>query len=216
MNKQQIEALEQLLADAKAKLHTPADDGWIEHTGDVCPVHPETMVSVRNEVGSVWESNCRANRIWLWGTLSNGKRDIAHYKIIKEYVEPKPAKRLIDWSLKGMLGCMTNEGKLYTIYPVTKRARVGGGGADCEFLERLRLAKPKDNEGWQYYSHSNESEQMLRALNVQCKIEVRWWNETERQCEFSTLFTWPYLRRVSNYRIVGLQDGYTDNPEEAV
>jgi hypothetical protein len=54
------------------------DDGWIRHTGDVCPVHKRTMVTVR--VGGSYRHTIAGN-YFTWF-------NVTHYKIIKEYIEP--------------------------------------------------------------------------------------------------------------------------------
>jgi hypothetical protein len=55
------------------------DDGWIRHTGDTCPVHRNTVVSLRNKASSFCHTI--AGNYFSW-------RSVTHYKIIKEYIEP--------------------------------------------------------------------------------------------------------------------------------
>jgi hypothetical protein len=66
------------------------DDGWIRHTGDVCPVHPkdEIFVLLENQhlkVGNR-EPLIPAHKL-IWDR-DVGVTRITHYKVIKEYVEP--------------------------------------------------------------------------------------------------------------------------------
>jgi hypothetical protein len=59
---------------------------WIEHTGDTCPVDPETVVEVRsaagNEVGP-------SPAVCFWWTVSGPSR-ITHYRIITPAKPPEP------------------------------------------------------------------------------------------------------------------------------
>jgi hypothetical protein len=59
---------------------------WIEHTGDTCPVDPETVVEVRsaagNEVGP-------SPAVCFWWTV-RGLASITHYRIITPAKPPEP------------------------------------------------------------------------------------------------------------------------------
>lgn len=59
------------------------DDGWIRHTGDVCPVHPKDIVRVMGSGGESIFAPTRAE-LWVWTSGT----EITHYKVIKTYVEP--------------------------------------------------------------------------------------------------------------------------------
>jgi hypothetical protein len=66
------------------------DDGWIRHTGDVCPVHPkdEIFVLLENQhlkVGNR-EPLIPAHKL-IWDR-DVGVTRITHYKVTKAYVEP--------------------------------------------------------------------------------------------------------------------------------
>jgi hypothetical protein len=58
---------------------------WIEHTGDTCPVDPETVVEVRYGSGLVEKD--RANGFLWWMRNPAG---ITHYRIITPAKPPKP------------------------------------------------------------------------------------------------------------------------------
>jgi hypothetical protein len=57
------------------------DDGWISHTGDVCPVHPLTIIKLP-EIDGVSDRGFAQYYIW------HGDCAVTHYKVIKPYVEP--------------------------------------------------------------------------------------------------------------------------------
>jgi hypothetical protein len=60
------------------------DDGWIRHTGDVCPVHELDEVKVMMLANQAILKSA-ANELY-WG--KDFPLKITHYKVIKEYVEP--------------------------------------------------------------------------------------------------------------------------------
>ena len=65
----------------------PDEDGWIEHTGDECPVDPEAEIIIRNSSGEELTGFARKASFFYWNkSISN----IIHYKIIKE-AESKPS-----------------------------------------------------------------------------------------------------------------------------
>ena len=66
---------------------------WIEHTGDTCPVDPETVVEVRsaagNEVGP-------SPAVCFWWTVSGPSR-ITHYRIVTPAKPPEPEEPFAPW-----------------------------------------------------------------------------------------------------------------------
>lgn len=58
---------------------------WIEHTGDTCPVDPETVVEVRYGSGLVEKD--RANGFLWWMRNPAG---IKHYRIVTPAKPPEP------------------------------------------------------------------------------------------------------------------------------
>jgi hypothetical protein len=65
------------------------DDGWIRHTGDVCPVHEMTEVGwIMKKQNLLDSQNRKKIAKYLRWEKEGDRTDITHYKIIKEYVEP--------------------------------------------------------------------------------------------------------------------------------
>jgi hypothetical protein len=80
MSKELIDALEKALVEltknAIPSYKPPLDDGWIRHTGDVCPVHPRDKV-LYTAGGVKYDVEFYAGSICWDG--------ITHYKVVKAY-----------------------------------------------------------------------------------------------------------------------------------
>jgi len=178
------------------KIKPIESEGWIPHTGDECPVHPETEGIVRFRTGNETESG-------QFGTLCWKPRmefcDIVGYKITKPYVKPKPTLMLIDWSLQGMEGCMTNEGKLFQSETSDRYAVVSSNRVVIQNSD-LRLVTPKDREGWQSALNFEDIDAVIKKLQTQCVLQTK-----------SSFLD----GIVSVFRVTGLAEGYTDDPAKA-
>jgi len=94
MNKELIDALEKAVAELK-KNAAPSDqhlldDGYIRHTGDVCPVHSEDEGIARLRDGVVGSLRPITN----WGKSKNSSREVTHYKVTKAY-DPHAENKLL-------------------------------------------------------------------------------------------------------------------------
>ena len=101
MSKELIEALEKALTEIKkaavsAKTEPSdqhlLDDGWIRHTGDVCPAPPEDKVSFMFISGAVHGQILNAKE-WWW-TKTGKLGEITHYKVTKAYDPHEENKKL--------------------------------------------------------------------------------------------------------------------------
>lgn len=64
------------------------EDGWIEHDGSECPVHPDTIVQVQWGTGLVLPEARAKTDNWSW--LYGGSRcDIVRYRIVHSAIEPQ-------------------------------------------------------------------------------------------------------------------------------
>lgn len=61
---------------------------WIEHTGDTCPVDPETVVEVCLRGGRLGLNWTRKAGEWYWG--GNGGSSITKYRIVTPAKPPEP------------------------------------------------------------------------------------------------------------------------------
>lgn len=68
---------------------------WIEHTGNTCPVDPETVVEVRSRATFRTETTKAGvfGPRWLLG----GKSSITHYRIVTPAKPPEPEERFAPW-----------------------------------------------------------------------------------------------------------------------
>jgi len=66
------------------------DDGWIRHTGNVCPVSPKSKVIaiLRGQYKYTTDADKTVYLAEQWNWDETGSGCITHYKIIKAYVEP--------------------------------------------------------------------------------------------------------------------------------
>jgi hypothetical protein len=63
---------------------------WIEHTGDTCPVDPETVVEVRvSPMGGAYVARA--------GSLYWDKRHWSHYRIVTPAKPPEPEEPFAPW-----------------------------------------------------------------------------------------------------------------------
>jgi hypothetical protein len=89
MSKELIDALEKALVEltknAIPSYKPPLDDGWIRHTGDVCPVHPRDKV-LYTAGGVKYDVEFTAGAIRWDG--------ITHYKVTKKYDPHEKSKSL--------------------------------------------------------------------------------------------------------------------------
>jgi hypothetical protein len=231
------------------------DDGWIRHTGDVCPVHEQDIVDYITK-GGTYSRFDAASLDWS---------GITHYKITKEYdphaenkalyaedakmhenpwdlwehcyegfktwlnctdhpfwnedtlyrrkPRPKeqPKEQIIDLANPLFKGCATNKGELFMYSHSGQAWRT----SDSWFrtLKELRLATPaNDHANWQPFFSSPENDAKLRELAKMVKVEVRFFSEDESLiCSFHDSYN---CLPISNYRITGLQEGWTDNKED--
>ncbi len=169
-------------------------DGWIKYDDGDCPVHRKTVIQRMYAAGDL---SCEIEAgSFAWG----GYFKDTHYKIIKEYVEPETKLKLIDWSLEGMVGCITNYGKLIKI--VSKNAFIVSDFDRYSPLPNLRLKEPKEYEGWVSAFNFKDKEAVLEKLHTQCEME----------CRYRSLGG-DY--ELIAFRVLGLAEGYTDDPAKA-
>ena len=112
--------------------------------------------------------------------------------------EPKP--KLIDWAMGGMEGCMTNYGKFIST--------IGNDEfTSLDYLrywkKDLRLAPPKDHEGWQSALNFEDVDAVIKKLRTQCVVEVK----IAPSISFGG-----NVQAIVAFRVMGLQAGYTDDP----
>jgi hypothetical protein len=142
--------------------------------------------------------------------LNNCEDRIPKFDNGVEWRIAKPKKQLIDWSHPYFKGCATNYGELLVrSYP--QRSWLAGQGT-WVLDEHLRLATPaNDHTNWQPFFSTPENDAKLRELAKMVKVQVRVFNDI---IDFDEPLTPHGMQATSNYRITGLQEGWTDNPEE--
>lgn len=129
--------------------------------------------------------------------------------------EPKPAKKLVDWSCPLLKGCNTNYGELFEL--CSYGAWLSSQGR-CPSLTLLRLAPPSTPTGnWQVYHQGETSLQTLHDDGF--VVEVKWYGNgiSGYALAIYSDIAWEYLPKdtVCAYRVSGIREGFTDVPESA-
>ena len=240
------------------------DDGWIRHTGDVCPVHELDEIKVLNADRKAWgESKARG---FEW----SASWKVTYYKVTKkydphaenkalyaedalvlkepwklwayarphadwqqcfsppewlkqhEYRREQTKKQLIKWEHEYFKGCATNFGEFLAVVVKaygTTRFIVEVSRSGGTHPGNLRLATPADDHAnWQPFFSTPENDAKLQELAKMVKVEVRWFSRISQTFAIDEVNpSLPFgenAKGISNYRITGLQEGWTDNKED--
>lgn len=204
-----IEALEKALVRLRAVTRDEQleADGWIRHTGDVCPVHPkDRVIAIVTGQGYPKDADMKdyAAREWIWDH-SVAER-ITHYKVTKKYVEPKPAKKLVDWSCPLLKGCNTNYGELFELYQYGVWLSSQGR---CPSFDLLRVFLPPT---WQVYHQGETNLQTLHDAGFEMQLRVVNGSNLKTTAAFNPINAYTCI---TAYRVIGIREGFTGVPESA-
>ena len=177
--------------------------------------HAGKLVAEGKPLSGVFEYSNDLNGIWLYwehdAIVPNFERD--YWRIAQ------PKKQLIDWSHPYFKGCATNYGACCLLSDERVFTDIEPWGHP---LSALRLSTPaNEHTNWQYFSSTPENDLKLRELAKMVKVQVRWFcvDSGCYKAETLAMVEWFKLHNLSfvcNYRITGLQDGWTFDPKEAV
>jgi len=123
--------------------------------------------------------------------------------------EPKPSKKLVDWSCLLLKGCNTNKGEL-----LIQGCRHWFADNQLDFVgnNSLRLSPPTTPTiNWQVYHQGETNLQTLHDAGF--VVQIKHFLDSE-------LLTEKWNPRVFygikvHYRVIGIQEGFTDVPESA-
>jgi hypothetical protein len=183
-------------------------EGWIKHFGDICPVHElDDIIAKGTFPAGISEG--RAGD-YLWG-------NITHYKVTKKYVEPKPAKKLVDWSCPLLEGCNTNFGEL--LDKNKSSLWIASSQWNRHYGKDLRLLPPATpTSNWQVYHQGETNLQTLHDAGFEIEIKYAF-SDCYNKVHFDNTTYKKALSRspkhALHYRVIGIRDGFTDVPESA-
>jgi hypothetical protein len=158
-----------------------------------------------------FEGKSEMSEIWLVMTPTIELNERWHYQVIKTHKHPdnRPKKKLIDWG-KMPIGAMTNRGELVDVLGVVTRNVLGSHNFHASSCSELRLVEQNDFTFWGGGECPVpdgvvvEAVYRGRACDSFSGVKTRNWWHTGQSVD------------IIGYRVTGLEEGWTDNPEEAV
>lgn len=131
--------------------------------------------------------------------------------------EPKPAKKLVDWSCPLLKGCPTNYGDLFELCSYGAWLSSQGRCPSFDLLRLLPPATPTSN--WQVCHQGETNLQALHDAGFVVEIRYSFTDVTGKLICYDTTTYEKALRISPKYtnccRVIGIRDGFTDVPESA-
>lgn len=123
-------------------------------------------------------------------------------------------KQLVDWSCPLLKGCNTNYGELFT--RSDKHCSWLTGNGICPVDKNLRIAPPaNDKSNWQAYNGKDFGKSLLALHKAGFILEIKYVASPQCHLNQSTWSPSAYYTEIVAYRVIGICDDFTDNPEEA-